>query len=170
MIGGDFVIVRQAVVEDAVQIAVVMENAEASGWMLFNPGERNIEESRIQQLIQQLVEAPKASFFVAVEQGDILGYAIIRGEHLQRTSHRAAVMLGVHDASRGKGVGTQLFDAMIAWAKEFSIHRLELTVIEHNMQAIHLYKKMGFEVEGIKKDSLKIDESYVNEVYMSKML
>jgi len=164
------VIVRQAVLEDAPQIAGVMENVEASGWMLFNPGERNIEESGLQQLIHQLGEAPKARFFVAVEQGDILGYAMIRGEQLQRTSHRAAVMLGVHDASRGKGVGTALFGAMITWAKEAAIHRLELTVIEHNTQALHLYKKMGFEVEGIKKDSLKIDEAYVNEVYMSKIL
>lgn len=160
-------IVRQAVLEDAPQIAGVMENVEASGWMLFNSGERNIEESGLQQLIHQLGEAPKAKFFVAVEQGNILGYAMIRGEQLQRTSHRAAVM---HDASRGKGVGTALFGAMITWAKEAAIHRLELTVIEHNTQALHLYKKMGFEVEGIKKDSLKIEEAYVNEVHMSKIL
>lgn len=29
---------------------------------------------------------------------------------------------------------------------------------------------MGFEIEGIKKDSLQINDSYVNELYMSKLL
>ncbi|MER1957938.1 MAG: GNAT family N-acetyltransferase [Solibacillus sp.] len=43
---------------------------------------------------------------------------------------------------------------MIHWAKQQQLHRLELTVIEHNHQAIHLYRKMGFKEEGIKRDSL----------------
>jgi len=67
-------------------------------------------------------------------------------------------------------VGTKLFEYITNWAKQEQIHRLELTVIENNEQAIHLYKKMGFEIEGIKKDSLQINDSYVNELYMSKLL
>ena len=67
-------------------------------------------------------------------------------------------------------MGTKLFEYITNWAKQEQIHRLELTVIENNEQAIHLYKKMGFEIEGIKKDSLQINDSYVNELYMSKLL
>lgn len=63
-----------------------------------------------------------------------------------------------------------MFDYMIQWAKKSQLHRLELTVIEHNEQAVHLYKKMGFEVEGVKRNSLLIDGQYVNELYMAKLL
>ena len=63
-----------------------------------------------------------------------------------------------------------MFDYMIQWAKKSQLHRLELTVIEYNEQAVHLYKKMGFEVEGVKRNSLLIDGQYVNELYMAKLL
>jgi RimJ/RimL family protein N-acetyltransferase len=33
-----------------------------------------------------------------------------------------------------------------------------------------LYQKMGFQVEGIKKDSLLVDGVYVDEYYMGKIL
>ena len=47
-----------------------------------------------------------------------------------------------------------VFEYVIHWAKQQQLHRLELTVIEHNHQAIHLYRKMSFKEEGIKRDSL----------------
>jgi RimJ/RimL family protein N-acetyltransferase len=38
----------------------------------------------------------------------------------------------------------------------------------HNERAIALYKKMGFEIEGTKKRSMRIDGQYVDEYYMAK--
>jgi RimJ/RimL family protein N-acetyltransferase len=40
----------------------------------------------------------------------------------------------------------------------------------HNIAGIALYKKMGFEIEGTKRDSLLINGEYVDEYYMSKLL
>ncbi|WP_261797763.1 GNAT family N-acetyltransferase [Kurthia senegalensis] len=37
--------------------------------------------------------------------------------------------------------GQNFFEYITNWAKQEQIHRLELTVIENNEQAIHLYKK-----------------------------
>ena len=162
--------VRKATEQDAAQITLVMQDAEASGFMLFNPGERQMEPASLSKIINSFNKAPNSGFFIAQENDEILGYLMLKGDILMRTSHRAAIALGVHSKSRGKGVGTQLFEYVISWAKQQSLHRLELTVIEHNEQAIHLYRKMGFEVEGIKKDSLLINDQYVNELYMSKML
>ncbi|GAE36015.1 acetyltransferase [Halalkalibacter akibai JCM 9157] len=50
------------------------------------------------------------------------------------------------------------------------IHRLELTVVTRNEIGISLYQKMGFEIEGRKRDSLLINSEYVDEYYMSKLL
>ncbi|WP_341323594.1 GNAT family N-acetyltransferase [Solibacillus sp. FSL H8-0523] len=164
-------LVRKAIgKEDALKIISVMTNAENSGFMLFAPGERRMEEDSICKFINSINNAPKSGIFIAVEEEEILGYLMIKGENLSRTSHRASIAIGVHSNSRGIGVGTILFEYIINWAKQEQIHRLELTVIENNVQAIHLYKKMGFEIEGIKKDSLQINDSYVNELYMSKLL
>jgi len=57
-----------------------------------------------------------------------------------------------------------------SWALDNNIHRLELTVVAQNESAISLYKKLGFEIEGTKRDSLLIDGIFVNEYYMSKLL
>ncbi|WP_309247700.1 GNAT family N-acetyltransferase [Priestia flexa] len=64
----------------------------------------------------------------------------------------------------------QLFQQLEEWAKEQQIHRLELTVVVENVIAIHLYKKIGFQIEGTKKHSLRINGQYVDEYIMSKLL
>ncbi|WP_332871053.1 GNAT family N-acetyltransferase [Planococcus sp. MB-3u-03] len=78
--------------------------------------------------------------------------------------------MGVHSDSRGKGVGKALFSHVIAWAKSVDLHRLELTVIAENVSAVALYQKMGLEIEGVKRDSLFINDGYVDEYYMAKLL
>lgn len=59
---------------------------------------------------------------------------------------------------------------MMDWAKKVHLHRLDLTVIAKNDAAIALYKKMGFEIEGVKRDSLLINNEFVDEYYMSKLI
>jgi RimJ/RimL family protein N-acetyltransferase len=56
------------------------------------------------------------------------------------------------------------------WSREKGIHRLELTVMAHNTNAIGLYQKVGFQIEGTKKGSLFVDGQYVDEYYMAKLL
>lgn len=48
--------------------------------------------------------------------------------------------------------------------------KLNDVVIAHNEVALSLYKKMGFEIEGVKRDSLYVDGEFVDEYYMSKLL
>lgn len=167
---GEKSIVRKANESDTSQILAVMKDAEQSGFMLFAPDERNMAPAALSNLINSINQTPTSGFFIAEHQDEILGYLLLKAETLSRTSHRAQIAVGVHSKRRGKGIGTVLFDYMIQWAKKSQLHRLELTVIEYNEQAVHLYKKMGFEVEGVKKNSLLIDGQYVNELYMAKLL
>jgi RimJ/RimL family protein N-acetyltransferase len=59
---------------------------------------------------------------------------------------------------------------MEKWAAENGVKRLELSVMTHNERGIALYKKMGFEIEGIKKASIFVNGVYVDEYLMSKIL
>ncbi|WP_392396641.1 MULTISPECIES: GNAT family N-acetyltransferase [Paenibacillus] len=38
-----------------------------------------------------------------------------------------------------------------------------------NERAAALYKKMGFEIEGVKRNSIRMDGKYVDEYYMGKI-
>lgn len=162
--------VRKAIASDASQIVEVMKDAEESGFMLFEPGERILTVERFEKYIEATNQKQNAAIFVATDEDTILGYFIVQGEVPKRIAHRAYIVIGVHSASRGKGVGTALFAHAEKWAKEVGLQRLELTVIKQNEVAYRLYEKMGFEVEGVKQKSLKINGEYVDEYYMAKMI
>lgn len=163
-------LVRKAINTDAAQIIEVMKNAEQSGYMLYDPGEREVSATGLAKLIEALNSQIKSGFFVAVENGEVIGYLMIQHEKSNRVSHRAGIAVGVHSESRGKGVGTLLFQHIISWAKDVELHRLELTVIATNDRAVHLYKKVGFEVEGVKKDSLWVNNEFIDEYYMALLV
>jgi RimJ/RimL family protein N-acetyltransferase len=50
------------------------------------------------------------------------------------------------------------------------LHRLELTVDVDNRRAIALYEKCGFEREGVKRRSRRIEGRYFDELSMSKLI
>ena len=163
--------VRNATIDDATQIVEVMEDAEASNFMLFGPGERKMTAQKFMPFIEMIDKKEHAAMFVAIEEDTILGYLIVQGEvRPKRVSHKASIVIGVHSERRGKGVGTALFEQAHQWAEEKGLHRLELTVIAENEQAFALYRKMGYETEGMRKHSLWIDDEYVDEYYMAKFL
>ncbi|MOA52329.1 putative acetyltransferase YhhY [compost metagenome] len=58
---------------------------------------------------------------------------------------------------------------MEQWRLSTNIMRVELTVMTNNEFGIKLYKKMGFEIEGIKKNSMIVDDGFVDEYYMAKI-
>ena len=138
--------------------------------MLFDSGERTLTAQQFEQYIEATNQKQNAAIFVATEEEHIFGYIIVQGETTKRIAHRASIVIGVHSASRGKGVGTALFVHAEQWAKEVGIQRLELTVMKHNEVAYHLYEKIGFQVDGVKQKSVKINGEYVDQYYMAKMI
>jgi RimJ/RimL family protein N-acetyltransferase len=48
-------------------------------------------------------------------------------------------VIGILQAFAGQGLGTQFFQLLEDWALQHNLHRLELTVMCHNKQAVHLY-------------------------------
>ena len=48
-----------------------------------------------------------------------------------------------------------------------NLHRVELEVFDFNPRAQHVYKKFGFQVEGIKRDVLLWDGKYQSAIVMS---
>lgn len=160
--------IRKAVPEDAEQLAILMKHVEESGLMLFEPGERKTTPEQLQQRLFSMGQ--ESIVFVAEEHQQLTGYLFAIGEKIQRKQHSVYIAMGVSRRERGNGIGFQLFEAMEKWAKDKKLRRIELTVLEHNHAAVALYKKRGFIVEGLKKESIRIDGSYMNEWFMSKLL
>lgn len=95
---------------------------------------------------------PDQIFLVAEQQGQILGNAGLR-TFSGRRSHVGEIGMGVHDDHVGKGIGSALLAALIDAADNWlNLRRLELTVFADNQAALALYRKFGFEEEGLLRD------------------
>jgi len=79
-------------------------------------------------------------------------------------------VIGILQALAHQGIGTHLFIAVEEWASKKHFHRLELTVMTNNVAGISLYKKRGFEIEGTRRDAYIVNERYVDEYMMAKLI
>lgn len=164
-------IIRQIEVKDAEGLSNLIEKVESeSPYMLFEAGERKLSSERQRQRIESIKQEDESEIFVAEENNKLIGYLFAIGGQANRTKYSAYIVIGILNQYRGMGIGTKLFQRLEEWALNHKIHRLELTVITENEAGVGLYKKMGFEIEGIKRDSLYIDNEFVDEYYMSKLL
>jgi Acetyltransferases, including N-acetylases of ribosomal proteins len=69
-------------------------------------------------------------------------------------------------AFRRQGIGKQLIQRALAAAQDFGFRRVELAVRANNLNAIELYKRVGFRVEGVQRDAIQLDGSYENLILM----
>ncbi|MEZ0225946.1 MAG: N-acetyltransferase family protein [Alphaproteobacteria bacterium] len=106
--------------------------------------------------------------FVAVADGKVVGWCdVIPAKDRPIHAHTGVLGIGILPAHRGKGVGRALMTATIEKARAQGLTRIELTVREKNANAVALYKKLGFDTEGLKKNAVRIDGVYENIILMA---
>ncbi len=139
-------------------------------FMLLEPGERSLTVTAQRHRIREVLAAANQAILVVEHESRLIGYLGAFGGAYRRNWHSAYITVGIMQAFTGQGIGTALFRELEQWARQQRLHRLELEVMAHNRPGIALYKNMGFEVEGLKKDALLIDGAYVDEYAMAKLL
>ena len=108
--------------------------------------------------------------FVVLSGGKVVGWCdVLRNTKRVVFSHCGTLGIGLLPEFRGRGIGRQLMDTTIEAAWQCGITRIELTVREHNVNAIALYKRLGFEIEGLQRNAVCIDGQYQN-VYAMALL
>jgi len=127
----------------------------------------------VQQLRKNLTywkQLKNRTILLCVLNGIFAGYAVIHGYKQTKARHVASVRLAVKEEYQQKGIGSALMKAVEGWSKQRDISRLELSVMEHNNVALHLFTKLGFKQEGIRQNAIKLNDTYINEYNLSKIL
>ncbi|EOO69084.1 ribosomal-protein-alanine acetyltransferase [Bacillus cereus VD196] len=164
-------VIREIEIEDASSFLQLSKQLdEETKFMLYEPGERKTTAEQQEKMIHRFIEIEYATIFVAVEDERIVGFILVNGNDIQRKRHVATIVIGILQEYNGRGIGTRLFKEVEKWAKLHDVWRLELTVMAHNTRAQALYKKAGFEKEGVKKAALIIDGKGIDEYEMAKLL
>ncbi|WP_138419665.1 GNAT family N-acetyltransferase [Aquibacillus sediminis] len=164
-------IVREIKTSDAEKLTNLTKEVEkSSDFMLWEAGERTMQTDDQLKMIKSIKSAENSTILVAEKDNELVGYLLAIGGNARRNRHSIYVVIGILQGFRGRGIGTKLFNELEHWANNNNITRLELTVVTKNEAALSLYRIVGFEIEGTKRNSLFIDGEFVDEYYMSKIL
>lgn len=108
--------------------------------------------------------------YYAMKENQVIGWCDVFPEENPRQAHRGGLGMGILPEFRGKGIGTRLLGKVIEKSKVFGLEKIELHVYTSNEAAIRLYKKLGFEVEGLVKNYRKLNEESFDCLLMAKFL
>ena len=163
--------VRSAIDNDAKNLSEVRVKIDGETENLDREkGEAYIDEVGFKQIIKEDTESRRNLFLVAEVNQRIVGFSRCEGSKLKRSFHKVEFGVCVLEEFWGYGIGKNLLLESIQWADKNEIKKMTLNVLETNENAIKLYKKYGFEIEGIlKKDKLLSDGNYYNTILMSRL-
>lgn len=108
--------------------------------------------------------------YYALDGDKVIGWCDVFPEENPRQSHRGGLGMGILPEFRGQSIGSQLLKKVIEHAKTFGLEKIELHVYTSNVSAVALYKKFGFEQEGLIKKYRKLDGQYFDCLAMGKFL
>jgi ribosomal protein S18 acetylase RimI-like enzyme len=139
--------------------------------VLLVPGENivNVDEQR--KAVSDIAASHNSIYLVAVAENTVIGFLVCRGFQRQKIAHTTSLSMGIHKEWRNKKVGTALMEAAMEWAiHSETIKRVELSVYERNTHAIQLYKRFGFEVEGVRKGFVIEGGHFINDILMARIV
>jgi ribosomal protein S18 acetylase RimI-like enzyme len=111
-----------------------------------------------------------APVYYAVDNNRVVGWIDVGTGENPRLKHRASMGMGVQKNYRGQGLGSKLMKAALDHAKQIGLEKVELQVYTTNVGAIALYKKFGFEEEGVIRKYRKMDGKYFDAMMMGVFL
>lgn len=108
--------------------------------------------------------------FVAICNKEVVGWCDISSLDRPIFEHAGVLGIGIIASYRGKGIGKALLRAAIEKAKLKGLTRIELTVRENNKNAIALYEQLGFKIEGLHRNAVRIANVYENLISMALLI
>jgi putative acetyltransferase len=99
----------------------------------------------------RLIDYSKVLTIVAVlkerDGRHIIGSASLSFNERKIMTHKAELSIAVHDNYQNMGLGTAMLEHVISIADMKGLKKIWLLVDIENEVAVHLYKKVGFEIE-----------------------
>ncbi|MBI2612769.1 GNAT family N-acetyltransferase [Candidatus Kaiserbacteria bacterium] len=107
---------------------------------------------------------------LALSENQPVGYITIVFGKFRKVGETAYIVVGVRASHRGHGVGTALLTEAEKFARSRKMHRMELEVFEGNEGAVRLYEKLGYAIEGRRREAVKTQNGYSDIIWMGKLL
>ncbi len=137
------VAIRPARLEDipaAVRLHAAV--AQEQRWIASEPP---VDEADTAAGLEKLVTATNAAVFV----GELPGAGVVASATVSFvTPGVAEFSMMIAADHRRRGIGTAVLDRLLQWCRTNRAHKITLQVWPHNLPAIALYQRAGFDTEG----------------------
>lgn len=169
---GKLVVIRQAEINDAEQLLQCIKiYIPQSDFIPKLEQEIKLTLQQEKDWINSFLINDNSLLLVAEYENQIIGNIDLTGSQRKIMEHTAVIGMGMFKDWRNSGLGTELLFATIDWAKQNKILELIwLQVYTENKLGLHLYRKMGFEENGIIKNYFKRDNQYFDNLTMSMVV
>ena len=169
---GKTAVLKSPCVEDAEKLLNYITKAcGETEYLLRYPEEWNISVEQEKGWVNRIRSSPDALGITCYVEDKVAGSCEISFRGGIKTSHRATLAIAILRDYWNLGIGSAMFEELIAAAVRRGAEILELEFIEGNNRARRLYEKFGFRVVSEKPNAFKLkDGSYRKEFYMQKYL
>jgi UDP-4-amino-4,6-dideoxy-N-acetyl-beta-L-altrosamine N-acetyltransferase len=137
-------------------------NPNIRKWM-FN--DREISREEHFKFIESLKNTDNKFYYLVKKSNTYIG--VVSLTHIDYNNRNAYFGMYVNPENKVPKAGTLLGRAILTLAFTIAnLHTLKLKVLENNIRAIKLYKKLGFEKEGILKEFIFRDNKWLDVIIM----
>ncbi|MEI4771366.1 GNAT family N-acetyltransferase [Psychrobacillus sp. FJAT-51614] len=163
--------IRSAMVNDSKELSEIRLQIDGETENLDREkGEAYLDPLDFERIIKTDIESKRNLFLVAEVNDRIVAFSRCEGNHLKRFAHKVEFGVGVLKDYWGLKIGSNLLKESISWADSNGFKKITLNVLETNDKAINLYKKFGFNIEGIlQNDKILSDGQFYNTVTMGRI-
>lgn len=166
------IILREAVPDDAKDILSMMEQVNSeTEFLALDEAELLLPPETLSEELSYIYESNNNLLLLAINEGTIVGTASVKADSQFRLSHVGEVGISILQEYWGMGLGTLMLEEIINWVKEMGVlFRLELDVQVRNERAVHLYQKMGFQIDAVMLRGARTDLGEFLDVYKMSYL
>lgn len=162
----DSFIIRNVHINDFVDISKIRKMPGVIEYILALDSE---SPEKIKNKIKAIQDANEIWKVVEIN-GTVIAVAILNKLSGKR-SHCANISIMVNPNFHSMGIGSALMNKLLEYCNNiFKIKKIELSVFSSNKKAIKLYEKYGFSIEGIKRQSIFVNEKFEDEIFMAKFI
>lgn len=148
-------------------VQYLYDTAADTPFVLRCPDEISMTVEGEERFLQHVVESPFDCMILCEVEGRIAGNCHLSFRGKKKIRHRADVAIALRKAYWGNGIGSAMFEAMIALAKaREGVTVMELEFIEGNSRARALYEKMGFRITGMHPDAIRQEDGTLLALYL----
>lgn len=150
---GEEVFIREALPNDAQQIIDFYNLVGGeTDFLSFGKDEFTTDVAAFQTTIQKTQQLQGSIMYLAIANDEIISIATIDSPLKKRVQHVGTLGIVIRETHTGLGLGKKMMNELIEWARTNGVtEKITLLTREDNETAIQLYKKLGFETEGILK-------------------